>query len=324
MIVSVFMKKLFLLLAFLICFGGFSQTNIDYLKVDNYVQGLGTKNFKSLKQLKDTLVNSFDNDYLKVRAFYIWIANNIKYDCFADNNLREQLTDTELIIRKKRTGSIGYSLLFKDLCNMAGIECEVVSGYAKNKPDQIGVSLKKVDHAWNLVRINYNWYYVDVTWGTGDQCKCILFRKDDKFNDIYFLMNADQFIFQHFPKNKKFQQLDTVINKSKFSKFPYIQEGLFSNKVLKFSPVKGIIKIKQYDTLKISISTFDNNKIEMVQIYNHKMKIYEDAFIKQTLSGYQINYPVKRAKIYNITLYINSKASLTYILNVKPRKLKLN
>ncbi len=45
----------------------------------------------------------------------------------------------------------GYSLAFKLLCNMAGIEC----GYA---------SSDEINHIWNVVEYNGEYYHIDVTW----------------------------------------------------------------------------------------------------------------------------------------------------------------
>ena len=45
----------------------------------------------------------------------------------------------------------GYADAYRELLTRVGIPCETVSS-------------KDMDHAWNLVYINDNWYHVDVTW----------------------------------------------------------------------------------------------------------------------------------------------------------------
>lgn len=45
----------------------------------------------------------------------------------------------------------GYAEAYRALLTKVGIPCEIVSS-------------KTMDHAWNLVYINDNWYHVDVTW----------------------------------------------------------------------------------------------------------------------------------------------------------------
>ena len=43
----------------------------------------------------------------------------------------------------------GYTLAYQKLCQAAGLECQVVRG---------------VNHAWNVVKIDGQWYHVDTTW----------------------------------------------------------------------------------------------------------------------------------------------------------------
>lgn len=47
----------------------------------------------------------------------------------------------------------GYSKTFMYLCQSAGIECICVSGSSKNEP-----------HMWNMIKLDGEWYHVDVTW----------------------------------------------------------------------------------------------------------------------------------------------------------------
>lgn len=47
----------------------------------------------------------------------------------------------------------GYARAFALLCRTAGLECRVVSGNSKS-----------VGHMWNMVKLDGEWYHVDVTW----------------------------------------------------------------------------------------------------------------------------------------------------------------
>lgn len=47
----------------------------------------------------------------------------------------------------------GYARAFKLLCKYIGIECILVTGDSKG-----------VGHMWNMVKLDDNWYHVDVTW----------------------------------------------------------------------------------------------------------------------------------------------------------------
>ena len=50
---------------------------------------------------------------------------------------------------------MGYATTFQLLMDMAGIECITVTGAAFGNRE---------NHAWNMVKLNGEWYCVDPTW----------------------------------------------------------------------------------------------------------------------------------------------------------------
>ena len=82
------------------------------------------------------------------------------------------------------------------------------------------------DHAWNAVKINGAWYLLDSTWGAGytDEQNNFVFD----FDDEYFLMPPEQFIYTHFPEDAKWQLLSTPISNNEFADLPDVQRRFFS------------------------------------------------------------------------------------------------
>lgn len=64
----------------------------------------------------------------------------------------------------------GYALTFQALAETVGLDSLVLSGETN-----IG------HHAWNLVRVDGEWYHVDVTWMDGDGTDSWLLRSDEEF-----------------------------------------------------------------------------------------------------------------------------------------------
>lgn len=80
-----------------------------------------------------------------------WLKDNVKYD-------KSKLHKTDYdAVRYGKTVCMGYSLLFSRLAKAAGLDCRVVTGNAK----LFG------RHAWNQVKIEGEWYFVDSTWNAG-------------------------------------------------------------------------------------------------------------------------------------------------------------
>ncbi len=110
------------------------------------------------KEKKKLLQNTADEilegapkgKYKKVKYIYEYIINNTDYDLYASDN---QSVYSVLINKASVCG--GYSRTFLYLCDRAGIECGYVAGEI----------LCKDTHAWNFVKIDGQYYWVDATWG---------------------------------------------------------------------------------------------------------------------------------------------------------------
>lgn len=106
----------------------------------------------------------------KVKYIYDYIKDNTEYTQY------DEYTST--IIGTLLNGTAiceGYSLTFKYLCDYLGINCIVITS-------------DEMDHAWNMVEVKGEWYYVDVTWA-------------DTSSKEYFLMGSDEFTLDHYAFN---------------------------------------------------------------------------------------------------------------------------
>jgi transglutaminase/protease-like cytokinesis protein 3 len=153
------------------------------------------------------LTQPFSEDIVKARAIFIWITDNIRYDykfynkgkevqppqCKSGMNCEQLLIDWEnkylrKIIKKRKAICDGYARLFKKMCGIAGIRSEIISGYTKTKPYQIGMT-GTIDHGWNAIWLDSNYYLLDPTWAAGvcpedeETGKLVGFQK--KFNNYY-------------------------------------------------------------------------------------------------------------------------------------------
>ena len=98
------------------------------------------------------------SDYEKEYALYQWIVQYVKYDWTHNDVMvptpRKSFTPYGALV--DRVGvCLGYATAFQLLMDLAGVECITVAGAGSNSTE---------DHAWNMVRLNGNWYCVDVTW----------------------------------------------------------------------------------------------------------------------------------------------------------------
>lgn len=146
--------------------------------------------------------NKIKSDIEKVFVVFNYIFKNISYD-YEYLNLDKKLkkvgfdnlsalekrkifrTQTLEGIFTKKTVCTGFSYIFKMLLEYIGIESNICIGYFK-----IGKG-KKVPHAWNQVKIDGNWYNVDISYGIEHYNEYIRIEKGKI--PKYFLLSDDEY-----------------------------------------------------------------------------------------------------------------------------------
>lgn len=96
-------------------------------------------------------------DYEKELALYIWLTGHVTYDQTHYEKKGAPRTSYEPYgpLIKGEGVCLGYATTFQLLMDMAGIECITVTGAAFGNRE---------NHAWNMVKLNGEWYCVDSTW----------------------------------------------------------------------------------------------------------------------------------------------------------------
>lgn len=96
------------------------------------------------------------NDFEKVFQLHNYLVKNNTYDYRVINSPGFEDVGTYTaygaLVRGKSVCE-GYAMAYKYLLNAVGIECEIITGVANGG-----------GHAWNAVKLDGNWYYVDTTW----------------------------------------------------------------------------------------------------------------------------------------------------------------
>ena len=104
-------------------------------------------------------VKNYMSDYDKEIAIHDYIVNNCEYG-FSENKDDSEYTAYGCLVNRKAVCS-GYSAAANLLLMCAGVECKIVTGLATQMVDGKESS---ENHAWNQVKIDGEWYHLDVTW----------------------------------------------------------------------------------------------------------------------------------------------------------------
>ncbi|NDI98803.1 hypothetical protein GWA97_06915 [Flavobacterium sp. LaA7.5] len=254
------MKSFFSSVLFLFTILTYAQdyTDIDY-KIYEY-----PNTFSTVQQLVDRVNKDFIREDEKARAFFSWIALNVKFDVTGISSQGFYYSDSEdwrqknsqqietmitTVLQNNIATSYGYAVLYDALCKKANIESEVIIGTLKSDISEIGQLPKSANHAWNAVKIDSKWKLVDATLAAGYIGGDGVFKPD--FNGAYFFTSPDVFFLNHYPKNAEWLFIPKT--KQNFADLPVYYGNYIAAEYRIISPNSGILKpIKNTVTFKFS------------------------------------------------------------------------
>ena len=341
-----------------------AQTKIDSLdfsEVDSFV--LSVKYENDIIKLANDLASPYPDDVSKVRAIFKWITNNIEYDYRFINSGKElkppeceyeEENDCILktrewennylkrILVRKRAIAEGYSKLFKKLCDLNYIQSEMIMGYARTRPYQIGNSMP-VNHSWNAVLIDIDWYYLDATWAAGscpeDDETGRLLRYVKDFKNYYWLSPFDRFSRNHYPKKGNFPEPVNLTKEQFFLKPHYYSVEILEN-ITENVPSTGVLKVKKGETIhfkfdykkdiksiQINSNIFRNPSLwTTIQVSKRKTKLVRDTWaekkqqyiqFKKEGNTYEFDYSVNDNSLYYLELVFDYKQAVRYRVRVE-------
>ena len=194
--------KLYLILYFLIAYSSLIYA-IDFERIEKYVDNTPVSKTKNTKVLSEYLTANFQQDDEKFAAIYFWIAKNIDYDVKSRYDApvyRSVAEITAEVMRRKKGVCQHYSELFNELSDLAGLESYVVNGYGKEYGKVMNLA-----HAWNVIKVEGEFYFVDATWGSGHINPEGKYVRD--FSLEYFMVTPEKFIDDHISFDPMWQLL---------------------------------------------------------------------------------------------------------------------
>lgn len=127
--------------------GKVNSVKIEYNYNASETQAMLTKLEARVQQILGGIKSGM-SEFDKLKYLHDTIIKNCTYDLNAPNpyNAYGALVEGRAVCE-------GYSKAMALLCKRAGIECAIVTGKGDN-----------VEHMWNMIKFNGNWYHMDVTW----------------------------------------------------------------------------------------------------------------------------------------------------------------
>lgn len=189
------------------------KSTSDFSNVDRLVKEMPDEHGSSMGELVRYFEHHTEGEAEMTRAVFLWVARNIEYDGRAYSLDDIPRMDAEEVFFERKGVCFHYSILFEELATMAGLRAKTLLGHATGYPSSI--LLGDTGHAWNAVRIEGEWYLLDVTWSSGYLDQEFEFHPYEE-NDAYFLIDPGVFVDTHFPEEAFWQLLPNPVSESEF------------------------------------------------------------------------------------------------------------
>lgn len=224
-------------------------------QVDDMMKKTDEAADRIISELKDGM-----SEYEVVKFFYDKLASEIEY-----NENAENLRDIYGALVDRSTVCGGYARAFSYLCSKVGIESMTTLGDFNETP-----------HMWNMVRIDGNWYHVDVTSGNAMNTDFPYIRYD------YFCVTDDIINQYHVLYDQPFSYPKADSEKYNY----YVYNDLVASDVPEAAALIAdeIIKASQAMIPAVQFSCKDDKTFEEVIYYlfdpsqRHAIDIYENTY----------------------------------------------
>lgn len=302
------------LLVLVTCFGVFSKSNAqkirkeDYFFVDSLAQKAGSMEGFSLQYIVDSLSEYCKTELQITRAFYFWQTHFVAFDLKRKKHPDKFQDNASSALMERKASSEGYAQLFKAMCDLAKIDCQVVKGVLRYRIEDIGHFDEEKIHYWNVISIENTNYLIDVSLGIG--------RFEEKhfvkeFTDAWWLCNRKLFAVSHFPDDKAMQLLEVPITKKEFSQSPLVLPGAIIAGLLPGKSVKGVLRGVAGDSMQLKFNLAGKLNILSIQLsFDNAARIpltYDfDEF------GFYLKIPNGKEGKHRATIYCNNAPAFIF------------
>ena len=299
-----------------------------------------------------------NNELESAMMLFYFICHEIKYlknnEIINKKNLKTSQKPENVFINK-RALSIGFTNIFEYFLKKMEIKYKHIEGICKLVPSKnskfmpntnltinTGVKLNSsekeiknnsslINHCWNALYINRQWYFVDTLLGSGGinliEIKNQIFKEetnssdfDFNFNPYFFMIPPQNLILTHRPSEDIWQFTDKIITLNQFINRDYddystFYKGIYLNNIEFLTHNHPLIKISSKDNLIIKLRV--KNALLGGDLYNSKgeQKIsdvkynYEES---NEIYIFEPTFPSKGDYIIRITYRSLSSTDLVY------------
>ncbi|MGB9795586.1 transglutaminase domain-containing protein [Fervidobacterium gondwanense] len=261
---------------------GTVTTTITYIYVELLAERKAVDDF--IQKNISTILSGAKSDIDKILMINEWLKLNIEYDS------SYTYKSAYATLKNRRGVCQGYALLFYRLAKAAGLQVYLVSGQAK-APEKGATDLQP--HAWNVVKVGNELFYVDATWN------------DSTGVNAYLLFGTNQAKYSHYPETK----LPGTISTKSYAEKLYEEIVRYNSRAARetFSLLYGYLVLKYDDLVNYVYYGLKNN--------NSLTFVGHGDFVASNLSR-----AVNDALVYANIMNVNYAYSYNYLFTTSENR----
>ncbi|TDQ30071.1 transglutaminase domain-containing protein [Tenacibaculum caenipelagi] len=246
----------------------------------------------TVENLAKRIATDFDSKDQQVKAAFYWLTHNIRYDLNGYYNpkqkrisfryrneqerqeklqaIKDEIVNETLLTRKALCE--GYAQTLAKVFSILQIENEVIKGYVRNSSNDISNPRKNSNHAWNAVKLNNKWIYIDATWAAGIVNNG---RWQPLFNKYYYNFSKANNFKTHYPESTLWQLKIGRMNKDDFYNQPIYKSNFLQSNLQLISPKKGVLDGNT--PIKIRIKNLQPNQTVFLGYSGYRYAVKPDS-----------------------------------------------
>lgn len=300
-----------------------AQSNKDQLDAINKdIIKIGNLPGENVATITEIITRAYSSKRQKAMAIYCWIGRSISWNVKATKSSDPKNTLPENVVYLRNSTPLGFANLYQEMCSQSNIRCLVADGYVKYTIEQIDEIPEQVNASWNVVQLGNTpseWFYVDAFRSAGSTDKKWTIFKPD-FSDLYFFPDKEVFNLEHYPDNSAWLLSRGPSGVKDFISKPITGRASYENALTGFFPDKGKWIAKPNQKVRFSLRLQKLPESPMVE-----MRLSEGNKPAQTFrvslegdgNDYFIDYSFKKETEYQVTILINGKELITYLLEIE-------
>lgn len=282
------------------------------------------------QKLADRIQEDFTSDDNKIRAAFIWLANNISYDLekmyrpekvikFSFYSEEERLQKIQKIkddlVNEAFLTKMGvceeYAQSFKKLADLMSIEAEVLKGNVRSSSFDIGNVPNTTNHAWNSVKLNGKWILLDATWAAG----YIMNGKWKKeYNEYFYDIDPKKIRRTHYADDRKWSVVLEQNTIGEFYNQPIYSQGFLKRNLELISPTSGVLVLSRNKSIVLKIKNLDKEQPVYYAFKGQRYSKKPVIFFEENTTVLTIENPKKNTELY---LFFNRELALEYKVQIQ-------